>query len=547
MSPLLISLPSLPGLAGLPKLSEFPLHNMTEAIWAGSGALFAGAVIVSIDSIISQALSHRRRLDPGRSWEAATTAVRGLVRGEPEAAERFTEMLRGTRTRDIVIEALTNEARLDPDVARCLRGRADDMESISRLVTSAIADKDPGRRAYACEVVAMLRLRSGRGAVLAATTDEDTTVRVAACRSLAVIDPDASVGVLLGILDTEGPWAASLLGDVVQRLPVDGVLAIVRRVEDWGASPALIRLLANIPAGGANQALIDSLDDDNPDVRARSAEAIDPTSYQSRDALVALLTDPDEMTRLGAVRSLARVNHGGTALPLYAALNDMSRVVRMAAADGIARLPGGVPLLRRARAGTEPLAAEAADLALWYIESEDGPTATADSWPPPDSRTSPTTPLPFGTPDPPGQPLPPVVFVPPAPTAPPVQPARTNSHASHPGPSLPDLSSVSRSLLAASLAEVTHRVPVVLTPMVFTRSDNADDLADVVLDDEDAGDEGFDDLDDVDLDDVDLDDVDLHDEPDEQRDIAELRPALSSRSVNRLIGGLPRPLDSTVN
>ncbi len=502
---LLISLPSLPALPRLPKLSEFPLHNVTEAIWAGSGALLAGAVIVSLDSIASQALAHRRRLDPGRSWEAATNAVRGVVRGDPAAGEVFTEMLRGARTRDIVIEALTNEARLDPDVARCLRGRAEDMESISRLVTSALADKDPGRRAYACEVVAMLRLRSGRGAVLAATTDEDTTVRVAACRSLAVIDPDASVGVLLGILDTEGPWAASLLGDVVQRLPIDGVLALLRRVEDWGASPALVRLLANIPSGGANQVLIDSLDDDNPDVRARSAEAIDPTSLESRDALVALLTDPDETTRLGAVRSLARVNHGGTALPLYAALNDSSRVVRMAAADGISRLPGGVALLRRARASTsEPLASEAADLALWYLDSDGTVQEPPEVWPP-------ASPAQVAHSGPADLPLPPVVLVPPAP---PAHAIRVTSDSSGPDPATADQSAASRLLIEALLTEVNQQLGSENQPkpsLALTRSDNADDLADVVLDDdEDLGDDDFDDID-VHDDDLDDDDLNLHD------------------------------------
>jgi hypothetical protein len=348
-----------------------PVGNVGELVWAGSGAILAAALVVSVDSILSQVAAHRRRLDPGRSWEAATIAVRGLVKGDPDAAERFTEMLRGHRTREFVIDALTNEARHDPDVARCLRGRADDMDSISRLVTTALADSDAGRRAYACEVVAMLRLRSGRGAVLAATTDEDATVRIAACRSLGVIDPDAAVGVLLGVMDTEGPWAAALLGDVVKRLSSDGQQALLRRAEDWGASPALVRLLADIPSGGANEVLLDALDDVDPSVRSRSAEAIDPSSVASRDALVSLLTDSDESTRLSAVRALARGGHIGAALPLYSALNDVSRVVRMAAAEGIVRVPGGLGLLRRARLSEgEPLAAEAADLALWLAESD---------------------------------------------------------------------------------------------------------------------------------------------------------------------------------
>ncbi len=353
----------------LPGGFSLPVQTSSEAVWAASGAIFAAALIVSVDSIITQAMTHRRRADPGRNWEAATAAVTGLLRGDPVSAANFTALLRKPGSRQIAIDALTNEARSNPEVMKCLRGRNEDVDYIGRWVSDALADKDPGRRAYACEVVAMVRMRAGRGSMLAATTDDDPTVRVAACRSLAVIDPDATVGVLLGLLDTEGPWAASLLGDVVQRLPQDAVLTLIRRANEWGASPALVRLLANVPAGRANDVLLGTLNDVDPGVRARSAEAIDATSPASRDALTALLTDADEGTRLGAVRSLSRSVDGSSLLALFAAMSDESRVVRMAAAQGLAKLPDGISLLHRAReAATDPLAVEAAELALWRVD-----------------------------------------------------------------------------------------------------------------------------------------------------------------------------------
>ncbi len=359
-----------PGLRSWFESLSLPVRSTSEIVWAVSGAIFAAAFIVSLDSIVTQALIYRRRADPGRNWEAATAAVSGLLIGDSIASEKFSAMLRRPSSRQIAIDALTNEARSNPEVMKCLRGRAEDVDSISRWVSDALADKDPGRRAYACEVVAMVRMRAGRGSMLAATSDDDPTVRVAACRSLAVIDPDATIGVLLGLLDNEGPWAASLLGDVVQRLPQDAVQSLVRRAHEWGASPALVRLLANVPAGRANDVLLGTLDDEDPGVRARSAEAIDATSPQSRDALTALLTDPDEGTRLGAVRSLSRSADGSNLLALFAAMSDSSRVVRIAAAEGLSRMPEGVALLRRTcETSTDPLTVETAELALWRVDS----------------------------------------------------------------------------------------------------------------------------------------------------------------------------------
>lgn len=346
-----------------------PLRSGSETIWASAGAILAGAVMICGDSVVSQVLAHRRRSDPAKNWEASTAAVMGLIANDATGSAAFTALLRRPTTRQIAIDALTNEARSNPEVMRCLRGRAEDIELIGRWVSDALASKDPGRRAYACEVVAMVRMRAGRGSMLAAVSDEDSTVRVAACRSLAVIDPEATVGVLLGLLDSEGPWAASLLGDLVQRLPEDAVLSLIRRATEWGASPALVRLLATVPTGLANAVLLDSLDDVDPDVRARSAEAIHASSPETRNALFGLLTDQDEATRLGAVRSFSRSTDGSGLLALFAALSDASRVVRLAAADGLSQSAEGIRLLQRARlSSTEPAVLEAAELALWRVD-----------------------------------------------------------------------------------------------------------------------------------------------------------------------------------
>lgn len=364
--------------------SSWPVRGPGELLWAITGAIAAAVLVVSVDSVAAHALRMRRRSEPGRSWDGAMAAVSGLMQDEEEGSTRFSALLRDPKMREIVIDALINAGRANPDATKCLRGRTHDVEALSNWVTDTLSQKDAGRRAYACEVVAMTRMRSARGRMLATAGDTDSTVRIAACRALAVIDPETSVGVLLGILDAEGPWAGALLGDVLQRLPDAGVQALVHRANEWGASPALLRLLSTAPASGANDVLIDALH--GPDgleraLRARSAEAIDASRPSSRAALTALLTDLEESTRLGAVRSLARAGDVDSLLVLYAAMSDASPVVRMAAADGIAQLPSGIVLLRRAQRVADPLVVEAAELALWRYDATHGATSSSATLP----------------------------------------------------------------------------------------------------------------------------------------------------------------------
>jgi hypothetical protein len=233
--------------------------------------------------------------------------------------------------------------------------------------------KDAGRRANACEVVGTLRLRACHGMVLAATGDEDANVRVAATRALCVLDPDTAVGVLLGLIEREGSWAADLLADLLQRVPEKAMAAVMQRAREWGATPALVKLLASCPSEVANTVLLSSLETDNPELRARVAEAIQASSPQAIAALATLLTDPHEGTRLSAVRSLGRVSNPKALLTLSSALSDGSRLVRFAAAEGIAGTPGGADLLHRIVVGSDSHAAEAAELALWRLNTDASP------------------------------------------------------------------------------------------------------------------------------------------------------------------------------
>jgi HEAT repeat protein len=345
-------------------------QDTTEIIWTFSGTVVGLIISVAASAIVRQVRHNSTGSTQADRWEDASDAVKGFVLGDAVRSAKFSKLLQREDTRAIVIEALSNMARANPESAKALRHRKEDGAVLRQWVSDSLEDKDAGRRANACEVVATLRLRACHGMVLAATGDEDANVRVTATRALCVLDPETAVGVLLGLIEKEGSWAADLLADLLQRVPVQALAAVMQRAREWGATPALVRLLASCPSEVANSILLSALETDNPELRARVAEAIHASSPESVAALATLLTDPHEGTRLSAVRSLGRVQNPKALITLSSALSDSSRLVRFAAAEGIGGTPGGPDLLSRIVDGSDRNAAEAAELTLWRLQSE---------------------------------------------------------------------------------------------------------------------------------------------------------------------------------
>ena len=345
------------------------LRDTTEIIWGFTGVVLGLIVCVGISAIVRQIRHNSTGSSQADRWENATDSVVGFVDGDETRMARFSKLLKTPETRPIVIEALSNIARTHATCSVRLRDRDDDVAILRQWVSDSLEDKDAGRRAHACEVVATLRLRACRGMILAATGDEDVNVKVSATRAMAVIDPESAVGVLLGLIEEEGTWAAELLADLLQRIPTSATEAVLLRAREWGATPALVKLLASSPSALANDVLLGALETDDPELRARTAEAIHASSPTAVAALCGLLTDPHEGTRLSAVRSLSRATNPEALLTLSSALSDSSRLVRFAAASGIAGTAGGAEVLSRVVAGTDRNAAEAAELALWRLQS----------------------------------------------------------------------------------------------------------------------------------------------------------------------------------
>ena len=349
-------------------------------VWMVAAGVSLLTLAQAVRSVVSQGRRSSRAAREEAVWTLVATAARRIaVAGPPdrttlpdrEAEDLIVRALQQRRTRALALDALASAARTDRRIPRSLRGRTRLVQMLRRTVVAQLQDKEPGRRAAAAELVATLRLRSCAGAIAAATSDPDATVRVAACRCLARLDPQQALGVLLGLAETDGAWAADLLTDVARRLQDQGAGdAVTRRASEWAVTPAMVRLLRDqqpTTRGGAIMRKATQAQD--VEVRVVAAEALgrDPDP-ESVDTLIDLLGDDEERVRLNAVRALgglAMISSRVALRDLSAMLADESRRVRFAAGAALADLPGGSELLAHSADSADPRVREAVAMALW--------------------------------------------------------------------------------------------------------------------------------------------------------------------------------------
>ena len=369
-------------------------------VWLAAAGISALTIVQAGRSVVSQGRRSSRVAGEEAVWTLVATAARRIaVAGPPdrtslpdhEAEDVIIRALRHRRTGALALDALASAARTDRRIPRSLRGRTELVQVLRRTVVAQLQDREPGRRAAAAELVATLRLRSCAGAIAAATSDPDPTVRVAACRCLARLDPQQALGVLLGLAETDGAWAGDLLADVARRLQGQGAGdAVARRASEWAVTPAMVRLLRDqqpTTRGGAIMRKATQAQD--VEVRAIAAEALgrdqDPESV---DTLIDLLGDDEERVRLKAVRALGGLAVMGSRVALRdlsAMLGDESRRVRFAAGAALADLPDGTELLARSTDSADPRVREAVAMALW-VDSPQPRQSTVRAMARPDAR-----------------------------------------------------------------------------------------------------------------------------------------------------------------
>jgi HEAT repeat protein len=340
-------------------------------LWSAAGAFSTVALATGGRAVFVQWRTTSSTSRRSKAWASVSDAVNRFAAGDEAAGNEVLTAIQKPAFARIAVEGLANASRIDPRVPIQLRGQTELVSRIHEWVVRELGQDDPGRRAGAVEAVAALRLRQCRGSVALACTDKDPMVRVSACRALATIDPDQAIGVLLGLVEKDGSWAADLLADLISRN--DGTLsansAVIARANEWAATPALLRLLTNGKIAGAERVMVGALDADDVKVRANAAEALrESATPEAADALIGSLTDASENIRLNVVRALGAVRGEQHALQLAAMLGDSSRLVRFAAGEALTKIPGGADLLRRASEGADQLAAEAAHVCLWQAE-----------------------------------------------------------------------------------------------------------------------------------------------------------------------------------
>ncbi len=339
--------------------------------WSAAGGFATLALATGGRAIFTQWRANASSSRQAEDWTTITDATSAFCSGDEESAGIVLRALSRPSSQRIAIEALANLARVDARVPESLRGRTEMVEEIRSWVSRELAHSDAGRRCAGAEIVGALRLRACRGAVALATSDDEPEVRVAACRALAVVDPDHAVGVLLGLVERDGVWAADLLADIVSREDgaFSGSEAVVQRANEWAATPALLRLLSNGHIAGAERVMIGALDAEDDDVRASAAEALrESGTPDAIKALAGLLGDSNELIRLTAVRAIGQSADPSYSMDLAAMLGDESRLVRFAAGAALAGLASGRDLLLRATEGTDAKAVEAAHVSLWQAE-----------------------------------------------------------------------------------------------------------------------------------------------------------------------------------
>ena len=338
------------------------------------------AAVLGVSTFVRRLMHGSRTERQARTWALVHDSVYAVATGDRLALRSVERALRSRRTLETAVAAFADAARADEQMAMALGERLGTMRHLRRWVNHCMHHPDPGRRVEAAEVAGTLHLWHCRGAVAVATRDPNPEVRVMACRALAALDPERAVGVLLRLVETDGPWASELLSDIVMRSGFRSGRALLDRAQSWTATPGLLKVIAARPTAGAETVLAQALLASDEVARQHAVAGLAETRVEGTGAALAdMLADARETVRLAAVRALGRLDDPERALDLAAVLDDPSRLVRFAAANALSGSENGRYVLMKIARGMEDRAAEAAHLALWqyYELDEDAPDADA--------------------------------------------------------------------------------------------------------------------------------------------------------------------------
>lgn len=370
-------------------------------------AVVALGVCASVGAcIVLNAQTRRRRAvrsmaQRSQQWRDVGRMVARFCSGEAGSEKDLHDALAERSSRHLVVRALADAIRADPDLGQRFRGRDAELSILRSWAIDQLSADDDARR-EAAEVVGTLRMRSCVELLVVALDDTTTErTRETICRALVTLDPRAAVGVLLRLVGRDAPsWVGDLLAIAMSRGGAASTWrrAVQERVTEGETSASVLRLLdAPIPRNApVLRAMLESSDPGAQrlglDVLA-GARNLRPFA----DLVVRLLDDDDAGVRIAALRVIEgsggghglqaggrRQRRGGAAaasamLParLAALLGDEVRGVRFAAAAALLAVDPSRAILRSVAGGGDTAAAEAARVALLLDDASCRHTSTA--------------------------------------------------------------------------------------------------------------------------------------------------------------------------
>jgi HEAT repeat protein len=230
---------------------------------------------------------------------------------------------------------------------------------------------DPHRRVRSHEIAGTLKLTSRIGPIALAAHDPCPSVREAACRSLAVLDPQAAVGALLGAIEGDDAWAPDLLQAVVARAGPVAWGPVLERFRLWATRPNFLGVMACVGVGSQEPLFSSALGSSDETIVERAIDILAQSDHpDDRPTFVMLLNSPSERVRLASIKALQKTADPESLREVMLCLGDPSRPVRFAAASAVALHPAGRHVLERLERSGDAAVAEAANLGLSYLDSE---------------------------------------------------------------------------------------------------------------------------------------------------------------------------------
>jgi cyclophilin family peptidyl-prolyl cis-trans isomerase/HEAT repeat protein len=338
-----------------PDDEQFPATPAADAVRLG---LFALVRLKAWDPLASAVLDASGRA-VSRWWpiawslqrindKRALTALQQLAEGQGIYTTAFAARGLGAipdrSSVPVLLRLLTSAKGQVPVTVSVVRALAQigGAEASAAVLRTLNADGiDPNVALEAVEALGTLRDRNALPYIQNLMTDKWPTMRAAATRAAAHIDPEGFLITLSG-MDIDSNWVVrAALADVLATLPPEmaaGRLQQMLKDPDRRVYPSVLSALVKLKAPGVDQMALSALKDPDFGVRAAAAEAVGELKPAGgaaalREAYRAGEGDANYTARAAALTALAKYGTPEAASTLRAAFADKDWAVRMHAAD----------------------------------------------------------------------------------------------------------------------------------------------------------------------------------------------------------------------